>query len=565
VPTSEAIGPAVILVVDDDPEALELTRRSLERRLATDYQILAEGVPDRALHLLSELADRRTEVALILADMNMPGMSGVDLLARAADIHPDAKRIALITWGELETSREPILRASARGDIEAVLAKPWRDAHESFYYGVAKFLDEWDRGHRPQFQAIRIVGERWDQEAQELRDTLYRSGVPFGSYDLESEQGRALLEDFSAQDGPFPVAIVHDGQVLHRPTPSQIAAALRVNTDPVGERFDVAIVGSGPAGLAAAVYGASEGLDVIVIEHRALGGQASTSSMIRNYLGFPRGLSGADLATRAYRQAWFFGARFLIGRTAEGLRSEGDERVIVLDDGSEVRSSGVVLATGVSYRRLKAERIDELVGRGVFYGAPVTEAPGMADELCIVVGGGNSSAQMSLYLARFARRVIVVTRNESLDEMSDYLVREIESRRNIELRLDTVVDGVEGERRLGAVRLKKQSSGEYERLDAAGLFIMIGAEPRTAWLPDDIERDERGYVLTGPDVDGPPADDRPRALLETSMPGVYAVGDVRQGSLKRIAAAVGEGSSVIRMCHEYFALLRSRAPQPPTA
>jgi thioredoxin reductase (NADPH) len=560
VPASQPSDPAVILVVDDDADALQLTRRSLERRMGTDYRVIGEQVPERALELLRELSDQLAEVALILADMDMPELNGVELLAQAADIHPDAKRVALITWGELETSRELILRASARGHIEAVLAKPWRDAHESFYFGVAKFLDEWDRGHRPQFQAIKIVGERWDADAQELRDTLYRSGVPFGFYDLESEQGQTLLDEYGASDGPFPVAIVHDGQVLHRPSPSQIAAALRVNTDPVGERFDVTIVGSGPAGLAAAVYGASEGLDVIVVEHRALGGQASTSSMIRNYLGFPRGLSGADLATRAYRQAWFFGARFLIGRTAEGLRAEGDERVVVLDDGSEVRSSAVVLATGVSYRRLKGERMDELLGRGVFYGAPVTEAPGMADELVIVVGGGNSSAQMSLYLARYARQVVVVTRNPSLDEMSDYLVREIESRRNIELRLDTVVDGIEGERRLAAVRLKNQSSGGVERLEAAGLFIMIGAEPRTTWLPDEIQRDERGYVLTGPDVTGAPAGDRPRALLETSMPGVYAVGDVRQGSLKRIAAAVGEGSSVIRMCHEYFALLRSKAP-----
>jgi thioredoxin reductase (NADPH) len=548
---------AVILVVDDDADALEQTHRSLERRVATDYRVLAENSPEGALAVLQELADEGAEVALVLADMNMPRMDGAQLLARVADIHPDAKRVALITWGELETSRERILRASARGEIEAVLAKPWRDAHESFYYGLAKFLDEWDRGHRPQFQAIKIVGERWDAATQELRDTLHRSGVPFGFYDAESAAAQALLAEFADAGGPMPVAIVHDGQVLRQPSSAEVAAALGVNTDPVGERFDVVIVGSGPAGLAAAVYGASEGLDVIVIEHRALGGQASTSSMIRNYLGFPRGVSGADLASRAYRQAWFFGARFLIGRTATDLRCDGNDRVIVLDDGSEVRSSAVVLATGVSYRRLEVEGVDELIGGGVFYGAPVTEAPGMAGEQVVVVGGGNSSAQMSLYLARYAQRVTIVTRDRELSEMSEYLIDEIDSRRNIELRLNTVVAGVEGERRLRAVRIMDRESEEIESVEAAGLFIMIGAEPRTGWLPDEAERDGRGYLLTGSDVTAPPADDRPRAALETSIPGVYAVGDVRRGSLKRIAAAVGEGSSVIRMCHEYFAMLRA--------
>lgn len=550
-------SPPVILVVDDDQAALALTRRALERRLGVDYEVVAEASAERATDRLRRLADEGREVALMLADMNMPEISGVDFLAAAADIHPDAKRVALITWGELETSREPILRASARGQIDAVVAKPWRDAHESFYYAVSRFLDEWDRLHRPQFQAIKIVGERWDIAAQELRDALYRSGVPFGFYERDSDLGRELLDLAAARDGPFPVAIIHNGKVLRRPAAIDVAGALNVNTDQVGQHFDVIIVGSGPAGLAAAVYGASEGLDVLVVEHRALGGQASTSSMIRNYLGFPRGVSGADLATRAYRQAWFFGARFLIGRTAQGLRAEGDERVVVLDDGSEVRSSAVVLACGVSYRRLGVQGLDDFLGRGVYYGAPVTEAPGMAGEQVVVVGGGNSSAQMSLYLARFAHRVIVVTRDPALSEMSAYLVAEIESRPNIEVRRAMVVHGVEGERRLEAVLLAPRDGGEIERIQIAGLFIMIGAEPRTAWLPDEVQRDPRGYVVTGSDVSGSLPDGRNPAGLETSVPGVYAVGDVRLNSLKRIAAAVGEGSSVVRMCHDYFALLRA--------
>ena len=549
-----------IVAVDDDERALGQLTRALERRFGADYEICCDRSAEAALDQLRGLAGEGAEVALLLADMHMPEMSGIDFLAAAADAHPDARRIALVTWGELESTREPILRAAARGQVEAVVAKPWRDAHESFYRAISKYLDEWDRGHRPQFQAIRIVGDRWDAAAGALRDSLYRSGVPFGFYERESEEGRALLEQVGVE-GPFPVAITHDGRALAQPTAHQIAAALGVNTDPVGKSFDLTIVGSGPAGMAAAVYGASEGLSVLVVEHEALGGQASTSSMIRNYLGFPRGLSGAELTTRGYRQAWYFGTRFLIGRLATDLRAEGEDRVVVLDDGSQVRSHGVILATGVSYRRLKVDRLDEYVGRGVFYGAPVTEAPGMLGEHVVVVGGGNSSAQMALYLCRWAGLVTLVTRGEALDEMSAYLVDEIESRPNIEVRLNTVVAGMTGERRLQAVRLHDRAADSHEELLVAGLFIMIGAEPRTAWLPPAVERDERGYIATGDDVSRPLEDGRPRRQgLETSMSGVYAVGDVRLGSLKRIAAAVGEGASVIRMCHDYFAALRSAAP-----
>jgi thioredoxin reductase (NADPH) len=314
------------------------------------------------------------------------------------------------------------------------------------------------------------------------------------------------------------------------------------------------------------VYAASEGLSVLIIENEALGGQASTSSMIRNYLGFPRGLSGADLAGRAYRQAWFFGAAFLIGRLATGLRADGDRRVVVLDDGSEVRARAVILATGVSYRRLRAERVDELVGRGVFYGAPVTEAPGMRGQDVVVVGGGNSSAQMGLYVARFAAHVTLVSRSPALSEMSTYLVREIEGHQNITVRTNTVVAGARGENRLQAVLLRDTQTDEVEEVPIAAVFIMIGAEPRTDWLPTEIRREERGYILTGDalttnsDASG---EERRPAPLETSLPGVFAVGDVRNGALKRIAAAVGEGSSAVRMVHEYLARLREQ--EVPTA
>ena len=539
------MGQPLILVVDDQPPELELTRRAVERRFGADYEVATDSSCRAALARLHERALGVADpVAMVIADLSMPDMSGIDLLAQSAASAPGAKRLLAITWGELDAAREPILRAVARGDIDGIVAKPWRDAHESFYREVTAFLEQWDHVHRPQFQAVRIVADRWDTHAQGLRDALLRSGVPFGSFEPATEEGKALLAE-AGTDGPLPVVVLFNGRVLTQPSTSDVAAGLGVNTDPVGTRFDVTIVGSGPSGLAAAVYAASEGMSVLVVEHGALGGQASSSAMIRNYLGFPRGLSGAELTLRGYRQAWFFGARFLIGRNAVGLHADGGERIVTLDDGTEVHSRAVVLASGVTYRRLPVEGLDRLVGRGVFYGAPMTEAPGMAGEHVVVVGGGNSSAQMALFMLDYARGITLVTRNSTLAEtMSDYLVQDIESRDAITVRTETVVSGVEGTDRLEAVHLRNTYSGAEEVLPAGGLLIMIGAEPQTDWLPPEIARDERGYVLTG--VDG-------RRQLETSMAGVFAVGDVRFGSLKRIAAAVGEGSTVVRMCYEYFA------------
>jgi thioredoxin reductase (NADPH) len=534
----------LILVVDDSEQELALTKRAVERRFGLDYDVAATTSCQAALALLRERAATSAPVALVLADLSMPDMSGIELLSDATSVAHGAKRLLTVTWGELDEAREPILRAVARGDVDGIVAKPWRDAHESFYREVAAYLEQWDHVHRPQFEAVKIVGKRWDPHAQAMRDALLRSGVPFGSYEPDSDEGRALLAQ-AGTDGPLPIAVLYNGEVLIQPSTIEIAGGLGVNTDPVGERYDVTIIGSGPSGLAAAVYAASEGMSVLVVEHEALGGQASSSAMIRNYLGFPRGLSGAELTTRGYRQAWFFGARFVIGRNAVSLSANGGDRIVTLDDGSEVHSRAVVLATGVYYRRLPVEGVDRLVGRGVFYGAPMTEAPGMAGDHVVVVGGGNSSAQMALFMLDYASGITLVTRNSTLAEtMSDYLVRDIESRPSIAVRTETVVSGVEGSDRLNAVRLRNTFSGEEELAPAAGLLIMIGAEPQTDWLPAEIERDERGYVITGSDG---------RRALETSMSGVFAVGDVRYGSLKRIAAAVGEGSTVVRMCYDYFA------------
>ena len=547
----------VILVADDDPAALDLLESSLTRRFGADYQIVIESNPRAALRRLEQLHEAGAQVALILADQSMPQMTGVELLAAAAEIYPGANREVLVRWGEIEGEREPILRAAALGQIESFIAKPWREGDEAFYHAVSHFLEEWDHSHRPQLEVIRIVGDPLDAYCQGLRDALARSGVPTGFYDVATDDGRRLLEA-AGVDGPLPVAIMFNGQALARPTPSQIATALGVNADYSSRVFDLVIIGSGPAGLSAAVYGASEGLDVLLVEGEALGGQASSSTMIKNYLGFPRGLTGADLTARAYRQAWFFGTWFVIGRSAAGLGAGDGLRVVTFDDGSEVRSRALILATGVSWRRLGVERLEELVGQGVFYGAPLTEAPGTAGQHVFVVGGGNSSAQAVLHLARYAQQVTLVVRDPILGEMSDYLIREIEAARNIDVRLNAVVVDAEGEARLQALVLMDVATGQRERVETGAVFVLIGGEPRTDWLPPEVLREERGYILTGDAVGQRPDGSLPQTL-ETSMAGVFAVGDVRNGSMKRIAAAVGEGSTAIRKVHEYLRGLQ----QPP--
>lgn len=568
-PGTVPVERAWIVTVDENPERTAVTERALKRRFGDDYDIAAEMTPRAALARLAELATRKEEVALILADAWMPDMEVGAFLAEAGELHPTAKRAVLVEWGELTKARGSIIKGAAMGQLEGFLAKPWRDADEEFYFAVAEYLAEWDREHRPQFEAIRIVGDPWDPALGGLRDALFRSGVDHGFYDVGSERGQACLDRAGMGPGSgrepaaddLPVVILFDGRVLKKPTAAEIAAALGVNADPGAQVFDLTVVGAGPGGLAAAVYGTSEGLDTLVVDQEALGGQASTSSMIRNYLGFPRGLSGADLATRAYGQAWFFGTQFLIGRSACGLRAEtdpklGDVRVVSFDDGSEARSRAVVLASGVQYRRIGIDRLEALVGRGVFYSAPVTEAPGLVGQRVVVVGGGNSSGQASVYLSRYAEHVTLVVRGERLDEMSEYLIREIDARPNITLRTNTVVVDAVGDRRLQAVVLKGRDSGAEEQVACSATFILIGALPRTEWLPPEIERDEGGYVKTGDRVSSAHSWERPHpAPLETSMPGVFAVGDVRSGSIKRVAGAVGEGSTAVRMVHEYLARL----------
>jgi thioredoxin reductase (NADPH) len=542
---------AAIVAVDDEADSSAQLRSVLERRFGADYEVVVEPSARMALKTLDELRVRGTDVALILASQWMSEMTGVELLAQVPSIDRDARRALLITWGDRSTA-EWIVKASTLGQIDTYVVRPWRDADEQFCHAVTELLDEWDRSHRPQFAAVRIVGDRWDTYTHGLQDALQRSNVPFRFYDADSEEGRDLL-GLAGQPAPQPVAVLFDGRALARPTPAALADALGVNTDPGSEVLDVTIVGSGPAGLAAAVYGASEGLRVLVLENEALGGQAGTSSLIRNYLGFPRGLSGAELTNRAYLQAWILGARFLIGRAASGLRAQPDVHVLVLDDGSEIRSRAIVLAAGVTYRRIGIDSLEAFVGRGVFYGAGVTEAPGMADEEVYVVGGANSAGQAALYLSRFAARVTLLVRGSSLTEMSDYLIRDLQARDNIAIRLNTVVVEGDGDFRLRSLTISDTAADRAEEVSAAAVFIMIGASPRTGWLPVGIQRDDRGYILTGDSVRAEVTGGGAPAALQTSIPGIFAVGDVRAGSMKRVAAAVGEGSFAIRLVHEYLA------------
>ena len=554
----------VLLAVDDDPNDLDKIQRELRKRYGADYHVACQTSAEAALKRLEDLKSAGEEVAVLLADQWMPGMTGTELLTRAHQLYPSAKRALLYEWGN-RTTREPILQAMALGQIDYYVPKPEHSPDEEFHRSIAQFLDEWARDQRPAAMAVRIVGERWSPRSHELRDILSRSVIPHVFYPVDSEEGRGLLARWDMTSARLPVVIVFDRLPLVNPSNAEITDAFEmispfgVNTLPDVRNFDLVIVGAGPAGLAAAVYGASEGLRTVVVERETFGGQAGTSSLIRNYLGFSRGISGSELAWQAYQQAWLFGATFRLARQATGLRRDGDELVVTLSDGTEVAGRAVILATGVSYRRLDVPSLEALVGKGVFYGAAASEAQAMEGREVYVVGGANSAGQAAMHLSRYASRVTMLVRGDSLTRsMSDYLIQEIEAAQNVDVRCHTqVIDGG-GEGRLEHLVLENPASGLTETVRAAALFVLIGAAPHTGWLPEEIQRDKRGFVVTGQDLlrDGHPPQawplGRPPLHLETSMPGVFAAGDVRYGSVKRVASAVGSGANAIQSVHEHF-------------
>jgi thioredoxin reductase (NADPH) len=551
---TEPVAQPVFFVVDEDPSAVEMLAGDLERRFDADFQVMGETSAQAALERLGALRESGKQVALVICYESMRAMAGAELLARSRSIHPNAKRILLVDFGD-PRMLEVIAHGMALGHVEYYLTKPWRPRQYWLYPVVSEALAAWTRLHSPGFALVRIVGDRWDRHSFGVRDGLERNNVPYAFYDRGSPEGAELLQRLD-QVPDNPVLFFADGRVLTSYTRADIAAALGAQVQPRHSGYDLVVVGGGPAGLSAAVYGASEGLSTLVLESTAMGGQAGTSSRIRNFLGFPAGISGGELADRAYEQAWMLGAEFVLMNGASGLSASGDGLQVTLSGGGQVAARAVVLATGVSYRQLDAPGLAGLVGVGVFYGSALSEAPLVKDQDVFIVGAGNSAGQTAIYLARWALSVTLLVRGDGLAKtMSNYLVNEIEATPRVRIRLHTEVAAARGNDRLTALVLRDWASGRDETVSAAALFVMIGATPHTDWLPDDVARDQHGFILTGHDLPGKDraATAQPVPLpLETSLPGVFAAGDVRAGSVQRVASAVGEGSAAIPQVHQHL-------------
>src|SRR3954452_23667953 len=549
-------GPALV-AVDGDPGALRDVEREMRDRYARHYRGICLQSSDEALACLQELAAGGEQVALVLAGQWLSRITGSELLDQARHLHPHAKRGLLIAWGAWgdRATGEAIFDSIAHGRIDHYLLRPSASPDELFHQAISSLLLEWAEAWRASPYTIRVVGESWSGRAYELRDVLRRCAIPHSFCLADSSDGRALVAE-AGEAAKLPIVVFPDGTVLTDPSDAEIARASGSPVNPERMDFDLVIVGNGPAGLSAAVYGASEGFSTLVVDEGGLGGQATSSPLIRNYLGFPRGVSGRRLAQQAYQQAWIFGANFSFMQRATDLRREHDGLFVALSDSGRVRARAVLLATGASYRRVGVPALEALNGAGVFYGGPASEAPAMTGQDVYVLGGANSAGQAALHLARYARRVTLVARAQSLDAgMSHYLVRQVEATPNLEVRLGTEIVGGGGDAWLEHLVLRDRAEGREQTVDADALFLMIGGRPRTEWLPPKVDRDAQGFVLTGTDLrDGRiwPLDRSP-FLLETSMPGVFAAGDVRHGSVKRVASAVGEGSVAIQLLHSLFA------------
>ena len=554
-----APGLPALLIVDADAQARAATEEALARRFGADYRVLTADAPQAGLDILQGLADRGEQVALVAADLHLGGVDGVEFLERAHLLHPDASRVLLVAMDRYHT-RIPfselatLQRATALGRIDFAVVKGWVTPEEWLYPQVQEALSAWTLAHRPHHVVYRIVGEQWSPRSHALRDVLSRSSVPFEFHPVDSQRGRQLIGEFGIDVRRLPALIRHDGSVLHDPSDAEVAAAHGITTTPSSGVYDLVVLGTGPAGLAAAVNAASEGLRTLVVEPWSIGGQAGSSSMIRNYLGFPRGISGSELAHRAWEQAVLFGAEFVFTQRAVALQPHGDHRLVALSQDGTAVGRAVLVAAGVTYRRLGIPALDRLVGTGVFYGAAGAEAPALAGEQVYVVGGANSAGQAALHLARFAAQVTLLVRGGSLEAgMSDYLITQLQATPNVEVRLHTrVLDG-HGQARLEALTVEDVRTGQREQVKATAVFVLIGAEPRTGWLREVLQLDDRGFVLTGRDL---PARAWPlgRAPLpfETSLPGVFAAGDVRYGSVRRVAGAAGEGAVAVGSVHQYL-------------
>ena len=549
------VAKPVIFSVDDDAGVLGAIVRDLRRRYGDRYRILRADSGAAALESLRELTQRRETVALFLVDQRMPGMNGIEFLTEAMVLYPEARRALLTAYADTDAAIQAINTVA----VHYYLLKPWDPPEEKLYPILDDLLDDWQAGYQPPFTGIQLIGHRWSPETHQIKDFLARNHVPYQYLDIElAPQAQALLAERQLDSPQLPVVLLPDGETLQAPATATVAQKIGLKTQATQPFYDLAIVGGGPAGLAAAVYGASEGLRTVIIERDAPGGQAGTSSRIENYLGFPSGLSGGELARRAVTQAKRFGVEILTPQEATGLRVDNDYRIINLSDGSEVACHALIVAVGLSYRKLAVPGIEGLTGAGVYYGASITEALSCRDQPVFVVGAGNSAGQAAVYLATFANKVTMLVRGESLAaKMSYYLVDRIEQTPNIEVRTGSEVAAVHGSGHMEGITVRNDR-GESETLPASALFIFTGAIPQTSWLGDQICRDPHGFVMTGPQLvkQGKALAEWPLKrepfLLESSVPGVFIVGDVRSNSVKRVASAVGEGSIAVQFVHQYL-------------
>jgi thioredoxin reductase (NADPH) len=549
----------VILTVDDDPDVLRAIERDLRRHYEERYRVLRADSGRAALDLLGRLQRRNDAVALLLVDHRMPQMNGVEMLQEAIKLYPNAKRALLTAYADTEAA----IKAINDIQLHHYLLKPWDPPETQLFPVLDDLLNDWYAGFHPPFEGIRVLGTRWSSKSYDIRNFLARNQVPYQWLDADAAnrdgEVERLLKSLAPQDLKLPLVIFPDGNFVSEPQTQELAERLGLRTRADLKFYDLAIVGGGPAGLAAAVYGASEGLKTIMVEREAPGGQAGLSSRIENYLGFPSGLTGGDLTRRAVAQARRFGVEIVSPQEAIALRVDGPYRYLRLNDGTELSCHAMLLATGVQWRKLDIPGMDRLQGAGIYYGGTTTEAISCRDEDVYIIGGANSAGQAAMFFSQYATRVVMLVRGDSLAAtMSQYLIEQIQTTHNIHVEYRTRVVEVHGEDRLESVSINCDGTGDVSRMPANSLFVFIGAEPRTGWLDGIVERDDRGFVLTGPDLIR--SGKRPKgwtlerdpSLLETNIPGVFAVGDVRHGSVKRVASGVGEGSVAIQFVHQYL-------------
>jgi len=546
----------VILAVDDDPQVLRAVEQDLRRKYAREYRVLRADSGESALDALDKLKLRGDPVALFLVDQRMPKMTGVEFLEKAVEKFPEAKRDLLTAYADTDAA----IRAINDIGLDYYLQKPWDPPEENLYPILDDQLDDWWADFKPPFEGVRVIGDRWSPDSHRVRDFLARNRVPYRSLDVEnSEEASQIVKRLEHGTPKLPVVVFQDGSYLEAPENREVADRIGLRTRAERPFYDLLIIGGGPSGLAAAVYGASEGLKTVLIEREAPGGQAGTSSFIENYLGFPHGLKGSELARRAVDQARKFEVEILTPQEVAQVRAEDPYRIVRLGDGTELSCHALIVATGVSYRKLDAPGVDRLTGAGVYYGASLTEAFSYKGEDVYIVGGANSAGQAAMFFSEYARKVVVVYHGDSLRKsMSEYLVKQVEDRENIEVRLNSSVVEATGEDHLERIVLQNSASGQKDIVPTQALFILIGAAPHTDWLDGVVARDERGFIRSGPDLSKHAERpkgwklDRDPYLLETSVPGIFVAGDVRHGSIKRCASAVGEGSITVQFVHQYL-------------